>query len=90
MCSGVSVELQCTLAGDYLHWDTPGGFINFSREMAPEEMNQSSLYLGQFMVFNSSHLRSSLTLTIVTQTTTVSCSGTNTTSSTTIKIEGIT
>ena len=85
-CSGASVTLQCTLAGNTLTWNTPDGALNFVRDRGSE--SDAGSYHGQLWELNSTHLRSTLTFTFSNQIK-INCSDGSASDSTTVTVEGI-
>ena len=87
VCTGASVTLQCTLTGNVLTWNTPGGALNFVRGFQSE--SNAGSYYGQLMELNATHLRSTLSFTFTAEIT-INCSDATASSTLTVTIEGMT
>ena len=86
-CSGASVTLQCTVAGNILIWNTPEGQFFLARGVATG-MNRS-IYKSQLQALNETHLRSNLTF-IVNYEISVNCTdGGHAARNMSVTIEGI-
>ena len=85
-CSGASVTLQCTLAGNTLTWNTPDGALNFVRDRGSE--SDAGSYHGKFWEINSTHLRSNITF-IINKQTLIQCSDNIVDENITLGIEGV-
>ena len=84
-CSGASVTLQCTLAGNTLTWNTPDGALTFVRDRSNE--SEGGSYHGELWEINSTHLRSNITF-IITEETSIHCSDEIVDENVTLSIEG--
>ena len=87
-CTSESVTLQCTVMGDFLTWNTPEGALNLVRGRQDNTIGGS--FQAMLINLNDTHLRSTLTFNITSQTT-INCSDINdrTESTITFFIEGI-
>ena len=86
-CSGASVTLQCTVAGNILIWNTPVGQFFLARGVATG-MNRGT-HQTQLQVLNETHLKSNLTF-IVNYEISVNCTdGGHVARNMTVIIEGV-
>ena len=85
-CSGASVTLQCTLAGNTLTWNTPDGALSFVRDRSNK--SERGFYHGEFWEINSTHVRSNITF-IINKQALIQCSDNIALENITLGIEGV-